>query len=189
MARGSRTQVGFIVSGMPEVKAALDQLSRRMGRAALERAGMDAAEPLARRMRQIANQPEQRDTGELAESIDVGTTATDYDYGAKAYSKAKAAGLSDEQALLHKRDVLRDIKGQRGDTYASVYVGPVSGRTRDEVIKGYVNEFGSFQMAPQPFMRPAWEQDRAALLERLKENIRFEVFAAVEKAQRLGRLK
>lgn len=81
------------------------------------------------------------------------------------------------------------MKGIRGETYVTVFIGPVSGRTRDQTIKGYVQEFGTATKPPNSFIRAGFEQDKAALMQRLRENIRFEVFAAVEKAQRLGRLR
>lgn len=182
MARGANTRVALNVSGMADVKAALDRLSKRMGKGALERAGVEAAEPMARLMRQLAP----KDTTELAESIDVGTRATNYDAGWKAYSSVMKAGGGRDLAVATMRDVRRE---QKGDTYATVYVGPHSGRTRQETIKGYAQEFGTATMEPNSYIRAGWDQGKDDLLRRLKENIAFEVFSAVEKAQRLGRLK
>lgn len=181
----ARTALSFNVAGMAGLQAALDSLPRSMGRAALERAGLEAAEPTARLMRSLAP----KDTGELAESIDVGTRATNGDQGTIAYEQAKRWGATDEQAVQYKRDTLRGLKGQRGDTYATVYIGPVAGRPREDVIKGMVQEFGTAKREPNAFMRPAWEQDKGPLLGRLRNGVAFEVFAAAEKARRLGRLR
>ncbi len=166
MATRGQTAVSMNLRGMPELYAQLERLSKSMGRAALERAGLDAAEPTARLMRQMAP----KDTGELAESIDVGTTAEAFDGSAKVYART-----------------IRE--GQRGDLYATVFIGPVAGRSKDEIIKGYVQEFGTASVPPHSYVRAAFEQDKAALAERLSKAIRFEVFAAIEKAGRLGRLK
>jgi hypothetical protein len=178
----ARNAVALNVSGMPELKAQLDRLSKRMGRAALERAGLEAAEPTARLMRSLAP----KDTGELAESIDVGVRATSHDEGAKAYQRTMKAGGTQEQAVSALRSARR---AQSAQTYATVFIGPVAGRAREDVIKGYVQEFGTARMEPNSYIRAGFEQDKGALMERLKENIRFEVFAAIEKAQRLGRLR
>lgn len=176
----ARRGVTVNVSGMKELDGNLKRLSRRMGRAALERAGVEAAEPMARLARQLAP----KDTGELAESIDVGTRASDV--GFNAYAAAKKGGATDAQAVELTREARRRGKG---DTSITVYVGPVAGRTKDEMIKAHVQEFGDFKNGPNAYLRPAFDQDKDAFMVRLRENLRFEVLAAVEKAQRLGRLK
>ncbi len=185
MATRGQTAVSMNLRGMPELYAQLERLSKSMGRAALERAGLDAAEPTARLMRQMAP----KDTGELAESIDVGTTAEAFDGSAKVYARTIREGGTKQQGVAALRDFRRGIKGQRGDLYATVFIGPVAGRSKDEVIKGYVQEFGTASVPPHSYVRAAFEQDKAALAERLSKAIRFEVFAAIEKAGRLGRLK
>lgn len=185
MAAKGANGVAFNLKGMPELYDALKTLSTRMGRQALERAGLDAAEPTARHIRSIT--PEE--TGELRESIDVGVSAEEFDGGNKVYARTIREGGSKEQAVTALRDYRRGIKGQRGDYYATVFIGPVTGRSKDDVIKGYVQEFGTATMEPNSFIRAGFEQDKAALYARLREAIKFEVFAAIEKAQRLGRLK
>lgn len=54
-----------------------------------------------------------------------------------------------------------------------VYIGP------DGRVNGITQEFGTVNHAPRPFMRPAWERDNRAMLERLSEALRREVFASL----------
>jgi len=178
------TRATFSVAGMTELKTQLDRLSRAVGRRALERAGVEAAEPTARLMRQLAP----KDTGELAESIDVGVSASNDDAGLRGYADVLRSGGSAAEAVTALRDIRRAERGARGDTFATVFIGPVAGRSRDDVIKGYVQEFGTATRTPNSFVRAAFEQDRDDLLRRLSENVQFEVFAAIGRAQARGRL-
>lgn len=177
MAIGARVNV----SGFKELDAQLKRLSTSVARKALQRAGIDAMEPMARLARQLAP----KDTRELAESIDVGTIAKEDrgDRASFAYRLVMGGGGTRDQALAAKRDVLREIRGQRGNYYADVFMGPITGREKQDVIKGYVMEFGTLTREPHPYLRPAWEQDKAAMLERLKKEIWFEVLSAVERSE------
>ncbi|WP_210526378.1 HK97 gp10 family phage protein [Rubellimicrobium arenae] len=180
MARG-----GFRVDGASDLKAQLDRLRRGAGRAALERAGTSAMEPMARLARQLAP----KDTHELAESIDVGTEVRDEEIGRFAYRLVMGGGGSREQALAAMRDARRAAGGAARNVYVDVFMGPVAGRDVQDVIKGVVQEFGSETREPQPYMRPAFDQDSEALLERLRKDLWFEILSAIENAARRGTLK
>lgn len=45
-------------------------------------------------------------------------------------------------------------------------------------------EFGNVNHGPQPFMRPAWDQDHKALLDRLSGIMRVEIDKAIVRAER-----
>lgn len=45
-------------------------------------------------------------------------------------------------------------------------------------------EFGNEHHGPQPFVRPAWEQDKAALLDRTRDSLARQIDAARGRAQR-----
>lgn len=173
------------VDGLSDLKVQLDRLRKATGKAALQRAALDAMEPMARLARQLAP----KDEGELSESIDVGFAARDEEVGRRAFAGIKKAGGSDADALAAMRDARRSAKGVRGDLYVDVFMGPVAGRTRDEIIKGFVQEFGNSRQAPQSYMRPAFEQDKAAMLERLRNDLWFEVSSAVARSQARGTLR
>lgn len=54
-----------------------------------------------------------------------------------------------------------------------LYIGP------DGRVNGVTQEFGTVKHPPHPFMRPAWERDNRAMLARLSELLRKEVFATL----------
>lgn len=175
------------VSGFKELDAQLKRLSQGVARNALQRAGIEAMEPMARLARQLA--PEE--TGELRESIDVGVLARD-DFsavGGREYSAVLKGGGTKAEALLALRDARRAVKGQRGAYYADIYMGPVAGREKQDIIKGWVQEFGTLTREPHPYLRPAWEQDKAAMLERLRKELWIEVMTAIERAAKRGTLR
>ena len=177
MASGVRVSL----SGFKELDAQLKRLSSATARAALQRAGVEAMEPMARLARQLAP----KDTGELSESIDVGVVAQD-DFaavGGRAYSATLKAGGSKAEAVAALRDARREVKGQRGAYYADIFVGPVAGREKQDIIKGIVQEFGTASHPPHSFLRPAFDQDKADMLERLKKEIWFEVASAIERSE------
>lgn len=81
------------------------------------------------------------DTRTLAPSITVGTK------------------LSKRQRAMHRKMFLND----RAAVEMFVGAGPLS--------SAHAQEFGNINHGPQAFMRPAWDQDKMALLDRLKVEI------------------
>jgi len=185
MAGGIRVHV----SGFRELDAQLKKLSQSVARDALQRAGRDAMEPMARLARQLVP----TDTHELQESIEVGAVAED-DFaavGGREYSAVLKGGGSKADAVGALRDARRAVKGQRGNYYADMFMGPVAqkfrgGETPEEkkqnVLKGFYQEFGDAKGNGRAYLRPAFDQDKAAMLERLKKEIWFEVLSAIERS-------
>ena len=143
------------VEGFAELEKELDNLSKAVGKGALRRALKRAAEPTAELMRSMAP----RRSGNLAASITVG------------------AKLNNRQSGLHRR-MFRDDRSS-----VELFVGP-SYLMGDGGRHGHLLEFGTFKMSPQPFARPAWDQDRRAMLERLKENLWVQIQRSVRNAER-----
>ena len=94
------------------------------------------------------------DTRRLAPSITVGTK------------------LSKRQSKLHRKMFRND----RAAVEMFVGAGPLS--------SAHTQEFGTIHHAPQPFMRPAWDQDQGAMLERLKAEVATDIAKAVARAER-----
>jgi len=94
------------------------------------------------------------DTNTLAPSIMVGTK------------------LSKRQAALHRKMFRND----RAAVEVFVGAGPLS--------SAHTQEFGTAHHAPQPFMRPAWDQDHKALLQRLGELMAKEIDKAITRQAR-----
>lgn len=144
------------LEGFDEFERNLAQLEKLATRRAVARRSLlKAAQPMAKLAQSVAP----RDTGRLANSIIVG------------------AKLSGRQAKLHRR-MFKDDR-----TSVELFVGPsyllgASGR------HGHLVEFGTAHHSPQPFMRPAWDQDHKALLQRLGELMAKEIDKAITRQAR-----
>ena len=143
------------LEGFKELERELDNLSKAAGKGALRRALFKAAQPTA----ELAQSKAPRLTGRLQQSIVIG------------------AKLNKRQSKLH-RSMFRDDRSS-----VELFVGP-SYLMGDGGRHGHLVEFGTRKMAAQPFMRPAWDQDQKAMLERLKENLWGEISKAIARAER-----
>jgi len=85
-------------------------------------------------------------------------------------SIAVSTKLSPRQASQHRK-----FEG-RAKVEAFVGAGPLP--------QAHLQEFGTVHHGMQPFARPAWDQDRAALLRRLGEQMWAEVEKATARAAR-----
>lgn len=88
-----------------------------------------------------------------------------------APSIAVGTKLSKRQAKLHRR-MFRTERAA-----VEMFLGPGPDPA------AWNQEFGNINMGPQPFMRPAWMQDREAMLKRLSENLWVEIRKAVVRAE------
>jgi HK97 gp10 family phage protein len=94
------------------------------------------------------------DTQTLAPSISIGTK------------------LSKRQAGMHRK-MFRD---DRAAVEMFIGAGPLS--------SAHTQEFGTRHHAAQPYMRPAWDQDQRAMLDRLKAELWADIQRAVARAER-----
>ncbi len=67
----------------------------------------------------------------------------------------------------------------------AIHMGP--GVDLPRYARALVMEFGSFKDQPQPYMRPAFDQDGNAVLERLKPLLRTEIDKVVARLERQAR--
>lgn len=152
------------VEGLRELDQALKQLPKATGKAVLRRVLLKRAEP----MRATAEAKAPRDTGGLARSATKGTK------------------LSKRQRALHKGTggprLTADGWKSDAKSEVEVFVGFPSSP------KSIVQEFGSSEQSPQPFMRPAWDANKMGILEGLKDDLWAEVKKTAERrAKRLAR--
>lgn len=149
------------VTGLKETVAALQELPRATARNVLRRALMKRAEPLVSLMRSYApDDPSTSGKHDLRTNIAVGQR------------------LSPRQARLHRRET-KDEK-----QFAEVFVG-VTTMAR----QGLLMEFGTEHSAPQPFVRPGWDQGAGDVLQGLSSDIWQEIDkAARRRAVKLARL-
>ncbi|AKG94521.1 hypothetical protein Shpa_10 [Paracoccus phage Shpa] len=153
--RGVSNTTHVSLSGLKELDERMSNLTRGMQRGALRSALMKAAKPLV----EIAKHKAPVKSGKLRDSIMVG------------------AKLNSRQAKLHRR-MFRDDRSS-----IELFVGPsylMGGGGRH----GHLLEFGTRKMAAQPFMRPAWDQDREAMLERIGDELRLSIDRAIARAAR-----
>ena len=94
------------------------------------------------------------DTQTLAPSISIGTK------------------LSKRQQGLHRKMFRND----RAAVEMFVGAGPLS--------SAHTQEFGTINHGPQPFLRPAWDQEQKPMLERLKAELWIDIQKAVARAER-----
>ena len=154
------------LEGFSELEKELDQLSKAAGKGVLRRALKKAAQPTADLMNSLAPKGP---TGNLKGSIVVGSK------------------LSKNQAGEHRR-LVRDDKSS-----VEMFVGAdynLSGRHAHLVELGtgprFVKKTGRFvgAMPPQPFARPAWDQDQKAMLDRLGKELWVELSKSIARAER-----
>lgn len=142
------------IEGLKELDAALADLSKASARNALRKGLAEAAEPLAEKMRERAPSDPSTTGEDLKSSIGVGTK------------------LAPRQAKLHR-------KASRNDkAFAEVFVGAGA------VPQAHQQEFGNSRHAPQPFARPAWDEDKLPLLNRIRASLAKTIDKAVQRAAR-----
>lgn len=151
------------VEGLKELDKALAELPKATQRNTLHRVLKRAAQPIADVM--IAKAPVR--TGRLRESIAISTKIKN-NTGKAEYGAALKAGLGKEAAVAALRTARRNAKGEK--SFAEVYVGPAKGGAH-----GIFNEFGTVHMAPQPFVRPAWDSEQGTALEIIKSDLGDEI--------------
>lgn len=166
------------LEGFKELDAELAKLSKSMGKAVLRRSGIKALGPTAALAASIAPVA----TGELKGSIAVSAKAhgAGSQIGKSAYAAVMRGGGSKAQAVAALRDVRRNTDTS-GVPSVELFMGPAKGSKR-LALKAIAQEFGTIKQPPHSFMRPAWDQDQAALLGRLKKDLWDEVRKSVARA-------
>lgn len=149
-----KLMVTIRTEGFKELNDALDELTKGVGKGVLRRSLLKAAQPMAELAKSMA--PDDPATGgfDLKSSITAGTK------------------LSKRQAGQHRK-MFRD---DRASVEVFVGAGPLP--------QAHLQEFGTVHHAPQPFMRPAWDQDQVPLLGRLGKEMADEMEKAVGRARR-----
>ncbi|WIY23349.1 HK97-gp10 family putative phage morphogenesis protein [Parasedimentitalea psychrophila] len=94
------------------------------------------------------------------------------DQGDLRDSVAVSTKLSKRQATAHRK-MFRD---DRASVEMFVGAGPLP--------QAHLSEFGSVHNAPAPFVRPAWDQDHRALLDRLGKDLWAELSKSIARAER-----
>ncbi len=158
------------LEGFRELEQELAKLgSHTTRRASARRALRKAAQPMA----DIAQSMAPRRRGHLADNIIVRTRASGPDAARQAFGQVLQAGGTRQEATAALRDVRRE-----SSSLVTMYVGP--GRHPQAITQ----EFGTWFHPPQPFLRPAWDQDQRAMLDRLKAELWVDIQKTVARAER-----
>lgn len=140
-------------SGFAELERELERLSKAAGKGVLRRSLKKAAEPMADLMRAAAPDDPATVGEDLKSSIAVSTK------------------LSKRQARMHRK-MFRDDRAS-----VEMFVGPGPDPA------AWNQEFGNINHGPQSFVRPAWDQDQRALLDRLGKNLWVELEKSIKRAE------
>jgi HK97 gp10 family phage protein len=152
------------VEGLRELERALAELPKATGKNVLRRTARDALEP----MRAAAEGMAPRQFGDLAASIEISDKRT--------------------PAAKRKTKVVRTSAGFRSARSEGVEMA--MGPTKDSDVLNYATfqEFGTVNMPPQPFMRPAWDAEAKPTVERVKDSLWGHVSrAATKRAKKLAK--
>lgn len=142
------------VDGLRDLEQTMQGLAKSTGRGILRRTGIKAMQPMA----------------EIAQRLAPDDPAT-----------AAPEDLPTSIAVGTRSDGrLNLVKQDRGENAVTVYMGP----TKDGYPQAIMQEFGTVNHAPQAYMRPAWDQDKGGLLDRVKKLLAVEI---EKTARRLAR--
>lgn len=170
------------IRGMAELKDRLGHMSMAVQRGALERTLRNAAKPLADTIRSMTPVH----SGELDRSIVISTTVSSGGAGRAAYARTMQAGGSRGEAAAAQRAANQANAGQFS---AAVFIGPAAGVRHARWV-----EFGtglrrsrktgksSGVMPADPYMRPAWDQHRGAMIGRIATELRAEIDRVLARA-------
>lgn len=160
------------VHGLKELDARLGQLTKATARNVLRRVLVKAGQPIADAAKAIVH----RDTGELHDSITVSSRIKNTTGNAE-YNAVMRDGGTKEEAGAALREARAASRGT--GSFAEVQVGPAQARTKQDAIKRIVEEFGSVDRPPHPYMRPAWEAKKGEALNVIKRELGGEIDKAV----------
>lgn len=168
------------IDGLSELDAALRELPKALAKNVLLRVLKARAGPMADTMRSLAPNDPRTGPPDLKTSIYVSTRIANK-VGHAEYSAVLRKGGSKDEARTALRDARRAAAGE--GAFAEVYVGPDA-----KHFYGRMQEFGTVNHGPQPFMRPAWDQHQDTILEGIKDDFWKAIqAAAARRAKALAR--
>lgn len=143
------------IEGLSQLADTMRELPKATQKNVLKRVLMKRGQPLATAMRNLApDDPRTPNTKDLKGSIGVGTK------------------LTPRQSRLHKKETKNDKQ------FAEVFVGA------GKVPHAHLNEWGTINMAAQPFARPAWDENKDAILDGIKDDLWTEIDRAAKRHAR-----
>lgn len=163
------------IDGLRELDAALAEFPKATARNVLKRAGTKAMQQMAETARRLAPDDPKTTGLDLHTSIAVSAKIKN-DAGKAAYASVMRAGGSRADARAALVDSAR-ANGQ--DSFVMLYMGPGKGGAH-----GVLQEFGTVNHGPQPFMRPAFDQHAKDVPAAVGRELKTEIAKAAERARR-----
>lgn len=142
------------IEGLRELEQALGELPKATAKNVLRRTLTEAAKPLVSAAQQMAPDRGGKPPNDLANSITI-------------------------SSRLNKNQK-RATRGNEKD-FVEMYVGP---DVSVPMPHGIFQEYGTVHHGPQPFMRPAWDGNKMAVLETIKDELGAQI---MKSAARLAR--
>lgn len=161
----------FRVEGFRELEAELAKLATpATRRASAQRAMIKSVGPIADAARSKAP----RRAGHLADNIIIARTASGANAAARqAFGQVLQSGGTRVEAVQAMRDIQRETA-----SITHVYMGP--GRHPQAITQ----EFGTRFHPAQPYMRPAWDAGKYALIPAIGKELWADIQKAVARAER-----
>ncbi len=167
------------VEGLAELDASFGEMKKATARNVMRRALIAAAQPMVDMASRLA--PDDPKTGppDLQSTIIASSKTRKSTVGNAEFRAVMEGGGTRADA----RAALIDARRAAGEavSFAEAFVGPAAGSKRN-AIKAIVQEFGSVKQAAQPYMRPAWEATKNAVLDGVKAALRTEIDKAAKRA-------
>lgn len=159
------------LEGLKELDQAIGALrTKAMAKAVLERALLEAAKPMQEMAQALA--PGRDDPNKVIT------------YGKGDNKRVRQPGTTKALVQIGKKLTKRQaaMARKQGKHFAEIYVG-----TRD--AKAHLEEFGSINQAPKPFMRPAFAAEAEPTIRRFVDTLTTELNKTAEReARRTARL-
>lgn len=163
------------LEGMKELQQAMEQIATKSTRTAvMRRALTKAAEPM--RAKAEAWAPVR--TGTLSEGIKISPRVVN-EAGNVAYNATMRAGGDQAAAVGAMRDARRAARASGINPAIALYMGPT---VAHGAFYGAFQEFGTKNHPPDPFMRPAFDAEAQATVDRIAPLLRQEIDRAVARA-------
>jgi len=99
---------------------------------------------------------------------------------AKSLVPVESGELRDSIVASTRLSKSQAREAKEAASYVEVYAGA------GPLPHAHLVEFGSVHNQPQPYMRPAWDNHKGALLDAIKEDLWSEIQKAVDKLARKG---
>lgn len=153
----ARVTESFKLEGLRELEQNLRQLPKATAKNVAKRTLIKSAEPFIAQARATAPRgPDQKGRTHLADSIQISTR------------------LSKRQATLARREA-RINKSPKH--FTEIHAGARA------LPHAHLVEYGTFKMAPRPFMRPAWDANKFRAMNIIATELGNEIMAAAKRME------